>query len=139
LRNRRQKIKGSKTFILDVPAGVKGYVEMNKENRECFVADGSISKVKAMFYPGQENTLLLMPVLMDSQNSYDEIIDTAGDRGKGNICGENEVFETDVDLPFQKGDWIRVYYENNNTVGETYTLKLTIEYNYEGGELYGRA
>jgi hypothetical protein len=62
------------------------------------------------------------------------LIETVGDKEKGQISGEDDYFEYIVDVPFQKGDRLGAFVKNVTTAidNNVYPVKLWISYFYEG-------
>lgn len=109
------------------------YVHIDAER---FYNKGRIVAVNARFYAGEENTLLVQPVLVDAQGTEDPLIQTVGDKKKGYISGENDQFEMSIDTPFQVGDRLRVWAVNESEAldNNEYPVKLWITYYFEEGK-----
>jgi len=128
---KRQAGRGTIYFDYDLVPTPAGTFE--QLTARAFDIPGRIVEIGARFYPGEENTKKIIPVLLDAQGTPNELVETFGDKAKGQISGENDILELSVDVPFQKGDKVALFMVNDTQalVNNIYPVKVWVTYFYE--------
>lgn len=121
-RNKKETVQ----FTLVIPAGT------NQTLSYVIKDNATVQRIFGKFYAGQANALQVRPYLEMTGGRAEELVTYAPGTNRY-LCGDDRVYDMDIDFDVRNGDQIKVYANNTAGVGYDYTLEIAFEVDYVGG------